>query len=214
MDTAVRRDGGETRLIPSRPGEPDVRTAAQARAGVARWRSFLGVMALVTGAAGTIAGYDWLQRHAPSAPHIAPVDILARYVDATPVTVSFTASGERLLVTTTADDLRRNVTLWRRMDLADWNEVPAPVREQALDRMMTHYRDVLWDPRTWDRMDEFAWDAVPQPMRTLAFREMIAPTGPATTMSAVVTASRHACCPTRWLRSSCRSRGSITAACW
>ena len=35
------------------------------------------------------------------------------------------------------------------MDLADWNEVPAPVREEALERIMTHYRDVLWDPPTW-----------------------------------------------------------------
>lgn len=174
MDRALRHDGGEARLIPSRPGGSDVGRVAPTRAGRARWRALLGLTVLVAGVAGSLAGYDWLQRHAPSAPNIHPVDLLARYVDATPVTVSFAAGGERILVATTADDVRRNVTLWRRMTLADWNEVPAPVREQALDRMLTHYRDILWDPRTWDRMDEFAWDLVPQPIRTLAFREMAA----------------------------------------
>ena len=171
MDTLALRDLGTTPLG-QRPARGDAVLPAAPR--VLRWRALVGALVFITCAGSVIGGRLWLQRHAPTPPFIAPIDLRAAYVDSTPVVVTFTAGTERVSVTTTADEVRRNVTLWRRMDLSNWNEVPAPLRQQALDRMIARYRAVVWEPQVWDRMDEFQWDAVPQPIRTLAFREMVA----------------------------------------
>lgn len=146
-----------------------------ARASVAHWRVVLASLLVMSCATGTFAARSWLRDHAlsPLAP-IAPIDLLAAYTDATPVDVTFTAAGEQVKLRTTADNLRRNLTLWRRMRLADWNEVAQPYRQEALDNMMARYRDILLNPRAWDAMDPFDWDAVPQPMQTLAYRQMTA----------------------------------------
>ena len=158
--------------LDQRPADGQAVPLAASRS--AHWRVLLVLIALMMCAAGAVAAGRWLHRHAPAPPPVAPIDLLAAYADSTPVVVTFTAGTERISLTTTADEVRRNVTLWRRMDLANWNDVPAPFRQQALDRMLARYRAVVWEPQVWDRMDEFQWDAVPQPIRTLAFREMVA----------------------------------------
>jgi hypothetical protein len=120
------------------------------------------------------AGRWWWRTHVDpgSLPSVPPLDLYAQIADVTPLVV--TVASQQAPWHTTVDQLRRSIPLWRLMDLADWNEVPAMLREEILDRMLTTYRPVLMNPRVWDRMGAGDWDDVPQPVRTVAYRQMVA----------------------------------------
>ncbi len=134
-----------------------------------------GLTALLAGLLLLLAvGYTWLHSLQTTPPNIPPIDLSDIFFDSTPVAVTITVGGRREPWRATVDDLRLNVTLWRRMHLADWNVVADPLRSEGLDRMLARYRDVLMNPRAWDRMSAADWDLVPQPVRTIAYRQMTA----------------------------------------
>jgi len=107
-------------------------------------------------------------------PPVAAIDPTSVFLDLTPVTVTIATGGARVEWRVTSDEIRSDVTLWRRLHLSDWNEVPDPLRREGLDNMLERYRGILMNPRAWDGMDEHDWDLVPQPVRTLAYRQMVA----------------------------------------
>ena len=143
--------------------------AAAPRLGM-RW-AFASAIVLAAVAA-VVAGALWLREcTATVAPSVPSLDVYALLVDSTPLTVTVAAGGVHAEWRTTADELRRSRPLWRQMHLANWNTVPDALREDGLDRMLQHYRDILMSPRAWDSMTAADWDTVPQPIRTVAYRQ-------------------------------------------
>ena len=153
-------------------GPADARAMARGRRG----RHIVVAVAAVLLIAVLAGGLAWRWRRwsATPLPHVPAIDISALFTDATPVTVTFPAGRQRVTWNTTADEVRRSVTLWRRMHLANWNRVPTALREEALDNMLARYRELLFTPSRWDAMTPHDWDRVPQPIRTVAYRQMAA----------------------------------------
>lgn len=120
-------------------------------------------------------GARWLDHAlATVPPSVPPPDLAFLFYDRTPVLIAFTVDNQRIEWRTTADDVRHNLTLWRHLHLAEWNQIPPALRQTGLDNMFARYRGILWNPRAWDTMTASDWDGVPQPMRTVAYRSMVA----------------------------------------
>jgi hypothetical protein len=121
-----------------------------------------------------VAGDWWLRRTTFDAPPAMPVPVSGLFDEPLVMTVTVSNGAQRGPWTTTDQELHGSAEMWKRMQLEDWNGVPPPLRNQALDNMLLHYRHVLNDPSAWDSMNAFDWDDVPQPVRTIAYRRMIA----------------------------------------
>jgi hypothetical protein len=113
---------------------------------------------------------EWLDSPPPQVPHVQ-IDQALYDLSAVPVTTS--ALGHRLHSIVTADALRTDRTLWRRMHVADWNAVPPAIRNHALDAMMRRYRSTITEPERWAAMTAVDWDEIPQPVRAMAFCRMV-----------------------------------------
>jgi hypothetical protein len=90
----------------------------------------------------------WL---ATTLPFVPPLSVQYAFIDSRPVQASISVPPWQLPWTTTVDALRRDVTVWRMMHLADWNRVPDDLREAGLDAMLARYRRILVSPAAWDR---------------------------------------------------------------
>lgn len=76
-------------------------------------------------------------------------------------------------VVVTAEEVRTDVHLWRRMFFYNWDLIGLPLREEGLEAMHRRFRHVLRGPEVWESMDADGWDLVPQAMRGMAVLGMI-----------------------------------------
>ena len=98
----------------------------------------------------TLAERSFQASVAASIPSLLPaIDNRNLFADHTPLTVTITAAGRRAPWRTTIDEITSSPSMWRRMHLADWNVVPEPLRDEGLDRMLTHYARLLNNPTAW-----------------------------------------------------------------
>ena len=140
-----------------------------------RWRRLYAAAAVI-GMVITLAGAAdrWLRTTTLEAIPAAPLPVSDLFDKPVAISITVSTAGQSAPWVTTDQELRHSVEMWKRMYLADWNAVPAPLRVQGLDNMLRRYRDILNTPSAWDTMDAFDWDAVPQPIRTVAYRRMTA----------------------------------------
>jgi len=118
---------------------------------------------------------SWIQQlQTVTPPVVPPLDLTTVLADRRPVRVIVRARDGRHQQVSTVERLQSDVTLWRSMHLAEWNAVPASIRQAALDRMLTRYRSLFASPAVWDHMTAHDWDLVPQPIRTVVYRQMTA----------------------------------------
>jgi hypothetical protein len=130
----------------------------------------ISIVALVVAAAAD----RWLRITTFESVPTAPVPVTSLFAPSTSYAITVTAGAARAPWVTTDEELLGSVELWKRMHLQDWDAVPAPLREKALDNLLRRYQLILNNPVAWDQMDRYDWDAVPQPVRTVAYRRMIA----------------------------------------
>ena len=93
---------------------------------------------------------------------------------AVPMTVLVAADWQYAVWRTSDREVLTSPALWRRLHIAEWQAVPSPLRERAIDNMFARYQPVLMAPEIWDAMGAAEWDVVPQPMRVVAYRQMLA----------------------------------------
>ena len=164
----VRDDAIAIHGSPWRPGAATLRASKRA----SRWRVTAAAVAVaiaLTGAADRWLRVTTFERIPPP-----PVPGSGLFAEPMMLSITISAAGQRAPWVTTDHELRRGVEMWKRMHLADWNAVPAPLRAQSLDNMLRQYRHILNSPSAWDAMTAHDWDAVPQPIRTVAYRRMVA----------------------------------------
>ncbi len=107
----------------------------------------------------------------PPVPPVSP-NVLVSLTDMTPVRVTTTRAWKQLPMTTIADRVLHDQSLWREMFIRDWDTVPLAFRERGLSAMLHAYRRALSGPAAWRTMTVADWDLIPQPVRAIAYLRM------------------------------------------
>ena len=126
----------------------------------------------LVGAGLMLSAREVIEMMLPPLPPPPDIPIRESIWDGTPVWFTVTRNWKRLPFVAPVIAVRSDETLWRKMYLRNWDTVPLPFREEALETMFAQYQYVLADPKVWDRMQAKNWDLVPQPIRALAFGHM------------------------------------------
>jgi hypothetical protein len=166
---ALPDSGVATPALPARAKLPAHAAAAR------RWPGYVAAASLVAAvvSAGAAAAYRELEASPQTVPpDVARVAVSRVFIDDTPVPLTVRVGWTHVPFVATADSVRSDETLWRRMDFSDWDRVPAPLREEALHALLARYDHLFASPHVWDGMTAHDWDRVPQPVRALAYRHM------------------------------------------
>ena len=102
----------------------------------------------------------------PPQPELPPVDL-------TPVETAEMRGWDSTPLVVTAEEVRSDVFLWRRMFFYNWDRIGTPLRREGLTAMHVRYRHLLHGPGLWSDLDADDWDRVPQAMRAMAVLGMI-----------------------------------------
>lgn len=147
------------------------------RAGAAQWALVVALLlvaarisaAVLPGLVDLLAASRVVRPVPPARPAL-----LRSLTDTRPVLVTTTVQWRKSTVSTIADRVVHDRSLWREMHFEDWDKMPRALRERALISMLRAYRDVLSGPAVWRAMRTADWDVVPQPVRAIAYLRMTA----------------------------------------
>lgn len=135
---------------------------------------FLASVLLATGM-GTLAymlvAHDIAVRPAPRPP--GAIAVTTSLADRRPLDVTVTRNWKKVRVESSPDELTGSPSIWMDMHFADWDRLPADVRDRGLARLRHRFRTAVAGPAVWSAMSAEDWDAVPQPIRMVVFPLMI-----------------------------------------
>ena len=163
----------EHALLPRVEGRLEAPPAPVRAARLAAWLVTLAAIGAFAVPLALEATDQWTRRVQRAAPLGPFVPLPARLWDQTPIRVVTTAAWQKIPTMTTVDRVRSDPSVWRRMFVDDFDQLPEPLRTESLEAMWRRYGPLVRAPARWDGMTARDWDLVPQPVRAMAFIEMV-----------------------------------------
>jgi hypothetical protein len=133
----------------------------------------LGAIALVALVAAGLRLHHFVTEAAPRPAVAGAPAVLDTLMDRTPVRITTTVGWQKVPQVVTTHALLHDATVWRRMHFDDWDRLPRPLAERAMEAMIGRHAYALDGPARWAAMSTFDWDAVPQPVRAIAYLRMV-----------------------------------------
>lgn len=100
-------------------------------------------------------------------------DLLHRWFDVTPVTITHTAGWQKFATTVPRYQFYSDPTLWARMHFEDWDNLGAADRDTSLRALLARSGGIIRAGDCWPVMRVQHWDAIPQPVRAVAILGVI-----------------------------------------